>query len=119
MAPGSAQQRHARSARHLALCPAERNGSAWRMISLASPLPRRLVVSQCAPWITRQDVHSRLKNAKSQRNKKSLICSEGEPTLLSIHTRKEIEVAASLPLLRKGEKHLFTARRRAEQVQTG
>jgi hypothetical protein len=89
------------------------------MISLASPLARRLVVTQCAPWITRRDVPSWLKHAKSQRNKKSLLSSEGEPTLLSIHAHKEVEVAASLPLLRKGEKHLFTARRRAEQVQTG
>lgn len=37
----SAPQRHERSARHLALCKAERNGSAWRMISLVWPLPRR------------------------------------------------------------------------------
>ena len=118
MGPGSAQQRHERSARHLALCPAERNGSAWRMIYLASPLPRRLVVSQCPPWITRQDVHSRLKNAKSQRNKKSLICSEGEPTLLSIHTDKDVEIAAPL-LTRKGAEKRLIARRRAEQVQTG
>src|SRR5256714_7168599 len=118
MAPGSAQQRNERSARHLALCPAERTGYAWRMVYLASPLPRRLVVSQCPPWITRQDVHSRLKNAKSQRNKRSFICSEGEPTLLSIHTDKDVEIAAPL-LTRKGAEKRLIARRRAEQVQTG
>jgi hypothetical protein len=88
------------------------------MIYLASPLPRRLVVSQCPPWITRQDVHSRLKNAKSQRNKRSLICSEGEPTLLSIHTDKDVEIAVPL-LTRKGAEKRLIARRRAEQVQTG
>src|SRR5258707_15895057 len=104
MAPGSTQQRHAQSARHLALCPAERNGSSWRMICLASPspLPRRLVVSQCTPWITRRDVHSRLKNAKSPPNKRLLTCSEGEPKLLSIHTHKGVEVAAPLLLPRRG-----------------
>ena len=78
----------------------------------------RLGVSQCPPWITRQDVHSRLKNAKSQRNKRSLICSEGEPTLLSIHTDKDVEIAAPL-LTRKGAEKRLIARRRAEQVQTG
>ena len=45
-------------------------------------------------------VHSRLKNAKSQRNKKSLISSEGERTLLSIHTDKDVEIGAPL-LIRK------------------
>src|SRR5436305_15112407 len=103
MAPRSTQQRHERSTRHLALCQAERNGSARRMISLASPLPPRLMSSQCTPWITRQDRHSRLKHATSQRGKRSLIYSEDEPTLLSMQTRKEIEVATSLPLLRRGE----------------
>ena len=88
------------------------------MIYLASPLPRRLVVSQCPPWITRQDVHSRLKNAKSQRNKRSLVCSEGEPTLLSIHTDKDVEIAAPL-LTRKGAEKRLIARRPAEQVQMG
>src|SRR2546421_5435205 len=111
MAPGSAQQRNERSARHLALYSAERNCSAWRIIYLASPLPRRLVVSQCTPWITRQDVHSRLKNAKSQRNTRSLICSQGEPTLLSIDTRKEVEVAASLSSPRRGVEQRLTGRR--------
>jgi len=72
------------------------------MISLVSPLPRRLVVTQCAPWITRREVHSRLKNATSQRNKKSLLCSEGELTLLPIYTRKDVEVAASLLLPLRG-----------------
>jgi hypothetical protein len=101
--------RNERSSRHLALCPAERNCSSWRMIYLASPspLPRRFVVRQCTTWITRQDVHSRLKNAISQRNKRSLTCSEGEPKQLSIHTHKGVEVAAPLVLPRGGaEQHL-------------
>ncbi len=59
---------------------------------------------------------SRLKHAKSQRNKKSLICSEGEPTLLFIQTCKEVEVAASVSLPLREVEHRLTARRRAEQV---
>jgi hypothetical protein len=55
---------------------------------------------------------------KSQRNKRSLICSEGEPTLLSIHTDKDVEIAAPL-LTRKGAAKRLIARQRAEQVQTG
>src|SRR5260370_1784793 len=35
MAPGSAHQRHERSSQYVALCEAERNGSAWRMICFA------------------------------------------------------------------------------------
>jgi hypothetical protein len=81
------------------------------MISLASLLPRRVMVSQCTAWITRQDVHARLKHAKSQRKKKSLICSEGEPTLLSIGTRKEIEAAASHALPGQGVDRHLAARR--------
>src|SRR5258708_10834488 len=64
-------------------------------------------------------MHSRLKNAKRQLNKRSLTFSEGEPILLSIHTRKGVEVAASLPLPRTGAKQRLTAWRRAKQVQTG
>jgi hypothetical protein len=86
------------------------------MISLALPLPRRVVVSQDTLWITRQYVHFRLKNAKSQRNRKSLLCSEGEPRLLPIHTRKGVEAAATLLLPRRGVERRLTARRRAEQV---
>src|SRR5260370_34154756 len=98
MGPGSAQQRHTRSARHLALCPAERNGSAWRMISLA--IASSTSGGSKGSWITPRGVPSRLKNSKSQRNKKSLICSEGEPTLLSNRTDKDVKIGAPL-LIRK------------------
>src|SRR5260370_36428611 len=98
MGHGSRQRRQTGFVLHLGLSPAERNGSAWRMISLA--IASSTSGGSKGSWITPRDVPSRLKNSKSQRNKKSLICSEGEPTLLSNRTDKDVKIGAPL-LIRK------------------
>ena len=81
-------------------------------------LLKRLVASQGATLQFLEDAAAALFRIgyQSGGDLLPLSLSEGEPTLLSIHTHKEVEVATSLPLPLRGVEQRLTAGRRAEQV---